>query len=556
MRRRRIELLVVVGIAGACSSDGSGLPLVDGSAVDAAAPAPDAGAADAGIPDAGTADAALADAMAADAAPPDAAAPGCVTVDGTATVVATATTADDHALTVTAASESATRWSERGNEAVVLEVTGAARGVVGHLVLHQGRARFAYAMHVGRLDAGEAISVRVSPLSAAGPAPRVCVDSAVLTPASALGASAEGLRRAPIFRWPVAKRFDDLPVLVGWSAATRSYQAVYTSENGGTVASCGGGADGMQAEIARWGRGCDIEGVFAYGAASPTWGRCTGTTSFAQVAPRLEGDHPVFYYGDGHNRLFEHRGGYGRTCGAGGAERSDGDLTGWNVANPGNDAARDDGLVVTLRPLPVDLDATGFAAFRGRREALLDIHAPWIYRLTFLELAREGAIDGARTMPMEQYLYVDVHAADVDGAGDRECAGAVSRGFVLRVTTPDGVVSGPQMTASYFGADHDWKRIAIPLSRAYAPSEIESFVFDAYDNDGIYLLALGDAFLVRADGDNGASLAAVHTGVRPIDVYVDDDRSGCTDGVNRDGPGGRAYPCTGSDARVPVAVAP
>jgi hypothetical protein len=32
-----------------------------------------------------------------------------------------------------------------------------------------------------------------------------------------------------------------------------------------------------------------------------------------------------------------------------------------------------------------------------------------------------------------------------------------------------------------------------------------------------------------------------------IDVYVDDDSSSCTAGANHDGPGGLAYPCTGSD---------
>jgi hypothetical protein len=38
---------------------------------------------------------------------------------------------------------------------------------------------------------------------------------------------------------------------------------------------------------------------------------------------------------------------------------------------------------VILRPLPVDLDALGCAAFGGRREALIDRDAPWLYRISF-----------------------------------------------------------------------------------------------------------------------------------------------------------------------------
>jgi hypothetical protein len=482
---------------------------------------------------------------AADAPVPE---PGCTTIRDQLVAVVHAAASDDHALEVTATTASATRWSEAGNEAVVLEVH-ADRGLVGHLVLHQGQRAFAYTMHAGALAAGEAVRVRVSPLTAARAAPAACV-TATLTAAVGLGEAGEGLRRAPIFRWPAAKRFDDLPLLVGWSRATSSYQAVYSHENGGTVASCGGGARGMQAEIARWGRGFDIEGVYSY-AGTPTWGRCTGTATATAGAPRLEGAHPVFYYGDGHNRLFEHRGGYGRTCGSGGAERADGNLAGWNVDNAGNEEARDGASVITLRPLPVDLDGLDFAAYRGRREGLVDRHAPWIYRLTWLELEREGRIDGNRARPLGHYLFADVRAADVDGSGDGVCSLSVSRGFVIRIVTRDGLIlSGPQMTASYFGADHDWKRIAIPLDRAYAPSDLVELIFDAYDQDGIYFLALGDTFVVAPDGDNGATLDHLQRGERLVGVYVDDDRSGCAGDINRDGPGGVPYPCTGSDHRV------
>ena len=70
--------------------------------------------------------------------------------------------------------------------------------------------------------------------------------------------------------------------------------------------------------------------------------------------------------------------------------------------------------------------------------------------------------------------------------------------------------------------------------------------FDAYDKDGIYLLAIGDAFMVRSSGDNDATLERLRSGVKTFGVYVDDDNSSCVNGVNHDGPGGGAFPCAGS----------
>ena len=51
---------------------------------------------------------------------------GCVTVDDAGPVViGTADAADDYALALPAAAASATSWGETGNEALVLEVSGA-----------------------------------------------------------------------------------------------------------------------------------------------------------------------------------------------------------------------------------------------------------------------------------------------------------------------------------------------------------------------------------------------------------------------------------------------
>jgi hypothetical protein len=485
-----------------------------------------------------------------DPAPDPAGDPGasasCQSVDvSTSVVVGSAPVADEYGLVVTAQAESATTWSVAGNEALVLEVTGRDGRVIGHLVLHQGATAFDYGMHVGALAAGEPVSVRVSPLSAASATRKACV-SAKLTPASAMGAAGEGLANAPIFRWPVQKRFDDLPVVLGWSRTLEAYETVFTNEDGGTVEQCGGGAGGIQAEIARWGRAADIELSYAYGDTA-AWERCTGMVSVTEVPLRMEASHPILYYGDGHNRLFESRGGYGQVCGSGDPEKPNGNLDGWNTYNPSNALADDDGKVIILRPLPVDLDALGYAAFGGRGEALIDTYAPWLYRITSLELQREGKIDDTRSLAMSRYLYVDVRVADVDGSGDPYCALGVIGGFKLRAITADGSeISGPEITGDYVGSFHDWKRVAIPLPANTSAADITKFRFDAYDRDGVYLTAIGDAFIPEPADQNGATLDYVRRGERVLSDYVDDDSSGCSGGTTNGGPGSTAYTCVGS----------
>jgi hypothetical protein len=452
----------------------------------------------------------------------------------------------EYSLVVEAASATKTSWAEAGNEAVVLEVLRG-RQRVGHLVLHQGQDRFAYGMHVGDLGAGEALSVRVSDLTASRAQKRACISKVTLAPIS--GAMAEGIAHAPIFVWPKKKVFDDLPVVVGWSRSQKSYQAVYSNENGGTVKQCGGGAKGIQAEIARWGRACDIEGAFSYGGAG-SFGRCTGGTSLDKAKLRMEEQHPRLYYGDGHNRLFESRGGYGKTCGGGGPEKADGDIAGWNVDNPGSEPEKDDAYSIVLRPLPVDMDALGFAQFQGRREGLVDTYAPWLYRLTHAEIAREGKVDGDRSFSMDRYMFVDIYALDVGGHGGSYCSPlGVSGGFVVRAITGSGVVSsGPQMTDDFSGGGAIVKRIAVPLAPGVKAGDIKEIVLDAYDDDGVYWLALGDAFVPEPKGTNGATLEYVHKGKQDVKVYVDDGNTDCTNGVSlRDNV---AYPCKGTSFGV------
>ena len=473
------------------------------------------------------------------------------TTDAKLDALATAGAADEYALTIEASSASATSWAESGNEALVLEIRNGAY-LIGHVVMHQGADRFSYSMHLGALAAGDVVSVRVSPLSAPSAVKRACISKVTLTPASAMGAAAEGMTHAPIVKWPRQKSFDDLPILLGWSRAQKNYQLAYTNENGGTTALCGGGARGMRSEIARWGRGLDMEGIYGYGGAGH-FERCTGSVAPSAGVPRMENAHPVVYYGDGHNRLFESRGGYGQACGTGSDAMADGPLTGWNASNPGNDPSQDDAYSIVLRPLPVDMDALGVTQFGGRREAIVDTYAPWLYRLTDSELHREGKIDGAQTFDMTRYLMVDVYAMDVGGSGDNTCGpisadpgldANASGGFVLRVNAGATVSNGPQMTADYFGGENDVKRIAVPLAAGVGAADITSFTFDAYDNDGIYFMAIGDAFIAQPSGTNGATLEYVHEGKTSYGMYVDDDSSGCSGGSNING--GVSYPCAGS----------
>src|SRR5207253_1896563 len=132
-----------------------------------------------------------------------------------------------------------TSWGAAGNEAVVLEVLKNAKRL-GHVVLHQGKDAFDYAMHTGALAKGDKLTVKVSNLTAKNAQKAACVNSVKLeAPAANM---AEGVANAPIFKWPAQKSFNDLPVISGWSRKGKSFQAVYTNEDGGTVALCGGGS--------------------------------------------------------------------------------------------------------------------------------------------------------------------------------------------------------------------------------------------------------------------------------------------------------------------------
>ena len=54
----------------------------------------------------------------------------------------------------------------------------------------------------------------------------------------------------------------------------------------------------------------------------------------------------------------------------------------------------------------------------------------------------------------------------------------------------------------------------VPLDAVHVPSDFDQLIFDAYDNDGIYLLGIGDAYKLRQDGPRGHEVADLSREVR------------------------------------------
>lgn len=508
------------------------------SAVIACGAAPEQPGVDAGLD--ATLDAmrdAAADAVADAAADVAADAATCTTVtDAAPVVIATATTAGEQVLELVASSASDTSWGQAGNEALVLEVdrNGA---LLGHLILHQGRASFAYGMHAGALAAGDVLTARVSTLSAQNAVRSATVCGASLTTTASLGKLGPGVDHAPIWIWPISKRFDDVPLVVSWSAKSSGYVTFFTNENGGTTELCGGGAQGLSEEIRLWGRACDIESDYSYSA--NTFERCTGSASSSAL--RFEAAHPILYHGDGHNRAFEDRSGYDATCGTSSDAAPDGAIAGWGSPSP--DPKDDSKYAIVLRPIPVPSDSLAYAFGGAPREHVLTKDAPWMFRLAGLETAREGKVDDKVTFAFDRYLHADIYVADVGGSSSSCPITGLSGGFKLRVhTTNNQTSSSGQITQASCSAQQ-WKHVSVPLDAVHVPSDVDQLVFDAYDNDGIYLLGVGDVYLLAKDGTNGATIASVRTGAKTLGEYVDDDSSGCTNGTSTYN--NVAYPCAG-----------
>jgi hypothetical protein len=113
-------------------------------------------------------------------------------------------------------------------------------------------------------------------------------------------------------------------------------------------------------------------------------------------------------------------------------------------------------------------------------------------------------------------------------------------GFALRAHTKQGKTDSNDVITKATCGD-GWKHVAIPLDAVHSPADFDEIIFDAYDGDGIYLAAIGDVYILQADGVNGAKIASVRRGDRQLNAYVDDDDSGCKNGTNtRDGV---AYAC-------------
>ncbi len=472
-------------------------------------------------------------AVSADAAR-DAAATCAPVTDVSDTTLLTAVAAGEYVLTIPARSTSKTSWGAAQNEALILDVRRNGT-FLAHVVLHQGQAQFAYTMHTGALAKGDVLTARVSTLSAMNAAPSATICAPSLVSAASFGAMAEAVTHAPIYVWPIPKRFDDVPLVVSYGRGSKEFVSFFTNENGGTTQLCGGGADGLTQEIRLWGRASDIES--SYNGGTGVFERCGNAGGTGTL--RMEAAHPFLYYGNGHNNLFEDRSGYGNSCGSSGDNKADGDLPGWGSAASG--ASDDTKYSVVLRPVPFDSDAIAYSLGGAPRERVIASYAPWLHRLTGLEVGREGKVDNVETFTFDRYLHADVYVADVDGPNFMCPPTFQGGGFVLRSHTKDGVTDSAGRITTYSCSAQQWKHVSIPLASPHAASDFDQLIFDAYDNDGIYILAIGDVYVVAADGDNGATLGSVRKGAKVLGQYVDDDQSGCVAGMSTYN--GKMYPC-------------
>jgi hypothetical protein len=470
-------------------------------------------------------------------------------------VLTTAPAAGEYVATFRAQTMRATDWGQPGNEAMVLELTSNGN-LITHVVLHEGAIPFMYAIPVGQLSLGEAVSVRVSELSAGGDMGSVTVDQVTL--AAPTGDDLEALANSPIYKWPVEKSFDDLPIVVGWSRTLKRYETFFTNENGGTTADCPPKPLGIATLFKRYGRGYDIETDYSYATNPPVWGRCAPSyiPPTPTPVPRMEGMHPKLYYGDGHNHVFEDRSGYGVKCGFLPPELADGLLLGWNVGNPGNAESQDGPFTITIRLLPVDLDAIGYAdtvcpgGCFERRERAIDVNAPWLYGLTNAELLREGKIDNTVSFPVEDYVFLDVLAQGVDGMGDGVCDQPTMGGFTLAAA---GVASAVpvRMTAAYFGGSNTQsKRMSVLLG----PGAADPTAFDitaAADSAGLFLRTVGPVLrIMPAAAGTTSSVRYLQMNVSTQNLFIG---PGCMVGSTKSPSGSsETFMCVGMSAHINV----
>ena len=213
----------------------------------------------------------------------------------------------------------------------------------------------------------------------------------------------------------------------------------------------------------------------------------------------------MLYHGDGHNRVFEDRSGYDATCGTSSDNAPDGAIAGWGSPNP--DPGDDAKYAIILRPIPVAADSVAYSFGGAPRERVLTKDAPWMFRLAGLEVAREGKVDGQSTFAFDRYLHADVYVADVDGSTSSCPITGLSGGFKLRAHTTNGQTSSAGQITNASCANQQWKHVSIPLDATHVPADVDQLIFDAYDDDGIYLLGIGDVYLLGADDANGATIA-------------------------------------------------
>jgi hypothetical protein len=226
------------------------------------------------------------------------------------------------------------------------------------------------------------------------------------------------LRLAPVvvLRPDTVGVLNDLPMILyaedrrSSGAARVGYTTIFTNEDGGTE---------TRALFARWGRACDIELIYE-AVLDGAGGIVTDTYQGPdhKVLPfkgRRIGDHPVLVVATRNNMVSD----------SAPPER------------PGDTAS------VMLRPVPVFVKPDA-----GTREAILDVR-PWLHRLTFRELRREG-----KAFDPRDHVYLEARLRLVDAA------------VAAWVTLADGGKASSDLGEPKLRVERDgWVRVAVPTPR-------------------------------------------------------------------------------------------
>ena len=134
------------------------------------------------------------------------------------------------------------------------------------------------------------------------------------------------------------------------------------------------------------------------------------------------------------------------------------------------------------------------------------------------------------------------------GSGDGVCSLITRGGFQVDVSTPHGKVAGPRITATISAARSTGSASPSRSIRVYTAADIDALHFKSHGSDGLYLLGIGNAFIVKPRGDNGAVVEYVSRGRQRVNVFLDENVTSCQKGS--DGPHRNSFPCVGRSHMV------